>query len=83
MPYGQLRSLVISLVESDGPNSDDDDDDEDPDAAAREFDALPTTFVPMRRSVSPTRPPRFRTLDAVLAELAAADRIRHDTERDK
>ena len=70
MPYQQLRSLVISLIESDGPSAADDDDDDDPDAAAREFDALPTAYVPMRRSVSPSRPPRFRTLDGVLAELA-------------
>lgn len=70
IPYQQLRALVISLIESDGPRSEDDEDD-DPDAAEREFDTLPTAHLPTRRSASSTRPPRFRTLDAVLADLAA------------
>jgi hypothetical protein len=85
MPFDQLRQLVISLIETAGHGAPrhDTEDDEDPDAAVREFDMQPTTYRPPSRRPAPPpsapprrappdRPPSLtRTLDAVLAELAA------------
>ena len=54
MPFDQLRSLVIAVIEAD------DDGDDDPVA---EFEAQPTTYRPTRRAG------RATTLDDVIESL--------------
>ena len=59
MPFEQLRTLVVSLIESDPDDAADDDALEDTDPVA-EFDARPTTCLPHARA---------ETIDQLIAAL--------------
>jgi hypothetical protein len=71
MPFAQLRSLVLALIDADppAPAAPGDDNDDDPDAAVREFDMQPTTYRPPPRSAVPKASTRFPSLDTALSEL--------------
>jgi hypothetical protein len=68
MPFEQLRTLVVSLIETDPDDAGDDGDDdalEDTDPVA-EFDARPTTCLPHAR---------VETIDQLIAALRCEPRF--------